>query len=93
MWACFLSVTFQISKNNRNSQSAFIVLVYIDAHFSLLFHPHKIKNTRFQNSSITLTVQVIILPLPLILQYCKKINAQIFLTMGFLNCISTFVPS
>ena len=91
---CGLALCLLLSKSRKITEiRGLLLLFYIDAYFSLFFHPHKIKNTKFQNLPITLTVQFIILPLPFILQPCKEINAQIFLTMGFLNFIPMFLPS
>ena len=91
---CRLALCLLLSKSPKITViRGLLLLYYIDAYFSLFFHPHKIKNTKFQNLSITLTVQFFILPLPFILQSCKEINAQIFFTMGFLNCIPMFLPS
>ena len=58
-----------------------LLLYTIYAPFLLYFHPDKIKHTKFQSKSITLTAQFIILPLPFILQFCKEINTQMFFTM------------
>ena len=92
---CGLALCLLLSKSPKITEIRGLLLLYYIyyAHFPLFFHPHKIKNTKFQNSSITLTVQVIILPPSSILQSCKEINAQIFFTMGFLNFIPMFLPS
>ena len=78
MWACFVSVTFQISKKTEICN---VFLLYnINAHFHSFFILIKSKTQSFKTRLS-------------ILQSCKEINAQMFFTVEFLNCIPMFLPS
>ena len=87
----FYLLLFKCSKITANR--GILLLHYIDTHFSFFFHSHKIKNTKFQKPSITVSVQSIILPISFILTSCKEINAQMFITMVFFNCASLYIFS
>ena len=76
-----MSVTFEISKNNRKSRSGSIVLY--KQSFSLFLHSHKIKITKIQNPFDSCQTQTQFLQSSINLQTGKEINANFISTMVF----------